>query len=132
MKSPAPELYLTHILESIELARSYVAGIDFVEFSRNQQLQDAVVRRIEIIGEAASSSGAGLASDDRGFGTDPTSHPRRFSAQPTDAESATATLRMRRLVKKAGHAETRRRGGRAPNAGGAPWGYQSGRRVVLF
>ena len=52
MKSPAPELYLTHIIESIELARSYVAGIDFVEFSRNQQLQDAVVRRIEIIGEA--------------------------------------------------------------------------------
>ncbi len=52
MKSPAPELYLTHILESIELARSYVAGINFVEFSGNQQLQDAVVRRVEIIGEA--------------------------------------------------------------------------------
>lgn len=55
MKSPAPELYLTHILESIELATSYIAGIDFAEFSQNQQLQDAVIRRIDIIGEAVQT-----------------------------------------------------------------------------
>lgn len=39
MKSPTPELYLTHILESISMARSYVAGIDLVEFSQDWQLQ---------------------------------------------------------------------------------------------
>lgn len=54
MRSSDPSLYLTHILESIEFAESYVAGIDYIGFSENQQLQDAVVRRIEIIGEAAS------------------------------------------------------------------------------
>lgn len=55
MKSPDPSLYLTHILESIELARSYVAGIEYREFSGSQKLQDAVIRRIEIIGEAVKN-----------------------------------------------------------------------------
>lgn len=56
MKYRDPSLYLTHILESIELARSYVAGVEYVEFSENPQLQDAVVRRIEIIGEAVKKA----------------------------------------------------------------------------
>jgi uncharacterized protein with HEPN domain len=47
VKSSDPSLYLTHILESIEFAQSYVAGIDYIGFSENQQLQDAIVRRIE-------------------------------------------------------------------------------------
>lgn len=52
MKSPGPALYLHHILESIELAESYVAGINYDQFTEDPRLQDAVVRRIAIIGEA--------------------------------------------------------------------------------
>lgn len=50
-----PRLYLTHIIESIELAMSYVAGLDLSEFAEDQATQDAVVRRIEIIGEAVKN-----------------------------------------------------------------------------
>lgn len=60
MKPPAPELYLTHNLESVESAGSYVAGIDYIEYGENQQLQDAVVRRIEIIGEAGKNLSSAL------------------------------------------------------------------------
>jgi len=55
VKSPDPTLYLTHVLESIELAKSYVSGVDFIELSESQKLQDAVIRRIEIIGEAVKN-----------------------------------------------------------------------------
>ncbi len=55
MKDRDPSLYLTHVLESIELARAYVEGVDFRRFSESQQLQDAVIRRIEIIGEAVKN-----------------------------------------------------------------------------
>ncbi|HLD63348.1 MAG TPA: DUF86 domain-containing protein [Candidatus Peribacteraceae bacterium] len=45
-------VYLDDILESIAHIRNYVNGKDFKEFERNMELQDAVVRRLEIIGEA--------------------------------------------------------------------------------
>jgi uncharacterized protein with HEPN domain len=47
------EVFLNDILESINLIEDYVKGIDVDEFAGNIQLQDAVVRRFEIIGEAA-------------------------------------------------------------------------------
>lgn len=47
------EVNLDDILESINLVEEYVKGIDEDEFTGNIQLQDAVVRRFEIIGEAA-------------------------------------------------------------------------------
>jgi len=50
-----PRLYLTHILESADLVASYVRELDLVAFADDQQLQDAVVRRIEIIGEAVKN-----------------------------------------------------------------------------
>lgn len=46
-------IFLNDILESINLIEDYVKGIDVNEFAGNIQLQDAVVRRFEIIGEAA-------------------------------------------------------------------------------
>jgi uncharacterized protein with HEPN domain len=55
VKGRDPSLYLTHVLESVELARAYVAGVEFLRFSESQQLQDAVIRRIEIIGEAVKN-----------------------------------------------------------------------------
>jgi uncharacterized protein with HEPN domain len=50
-----PTLYLTHILESAALIESYVRGLDLETFRKDQQRQDAVVRRIEIMGEAVKN-----------------------------------------------------------------------------
>jgi uncharacterized protein with HEPN domain len=47
------EVYLVDIVTSAKLARSYVADTSRSEFMRNVQVQDAVIRRLEIIGEAA-------------------------------------------------------------------------------
>lgn len=45
--------YLSHILESIDMIEDYLADTLETEFYRNQQLQDSVIRRLEIIGEAS-------------------------------------------------------------------------------
>jgi uncharacterized protein with HEPN domain len=60
VKPSDPALYLAHILESIALVQSYVAEIDLAAFSDSQQIQDAVVRRLEIIGEAVKNLPADL------------------------------------------------------------------------
>ena len=45
-------IFLKHILESIELIEDYVKDTTEKGFLSNPQQQDAVIRRIEIIGEA--------------------------------------------------------------------------------
>lgn len=45
--------YLGHIQEAIERIRRYVEGIDEQAFQQNDMAQDAVIRNIEIIGEAS-------------------------------------------------------------------------------
>jgi len=45
--------YLQDIQESARLALSYLADSDPHAFAEDTQLQDAVIRRLEIIGEAA-------------------------------------------------------------------------------
>jgi uncharacterized protein with HEPN domain len=59
MKHPERlEEYLEHIGEAIERALSYVQPLPTVEdFQQNQQVQDAVIHNIEIIGEAANQIG---------------------------------------------------------------------------
>lgn len=47
------DTYLLDILESARVAMDYVSGKTWVEFQEDLQCQDAVLRRIEIIGEAA-------------------------------------------------------------------------------
>ena len=47
------DTYLVDILESAKMAWDYVFDKDWDEFHEDTQCQDAVVRRIEIIGEAA-------------------------------------------------------------------------------
>jgi len=47
------DTYLVDILESAKVALDYVFDKSWDEFYRDTQCQDAVVRRIEIIGEAA-------------------------------------------------------------------------------
>jgi uncharacterized protein with HEPN domain len=56
MKHPERvEDYLEHIAEAIDRATGYLHPVpDFAAFQENQQVQDAVVRNIEIIGEAVS------------------------------------------------------------------------------
>ncbi len=44
--------YLSHILEAISRTESYTAGMDETAFLASQITQDAVIRNIEIIGEA--------------------------------------------------------------------------------
>ena len=49
------QVYLTDISECIVRIEEYVAKIDENEFYVNYQLQDAVLRRLEIIGEAVKN-----------------------------------------------------------------------------
>jgi uncharacterized protein with HEPN domain len=44
--------YLGHILQAIERIHRYIDNMDEVAFSRNEMIQDAVIRNFEIIGEA--------------------------------------------------------------------------------
>lgn len=48
------DLLLGDIVESIERVEQYIKGISFEEFIKDQKTIDAVVRNLEIIGEAAS------------------------------------------------------------------------------
>lgn len=47
-----PQVFLKHILESIIWIEKDVKGLSKEEFLANVPIQDAVIRRIEIIGEA--------------------------------------------------------------------------------
>jgi len=46
------KIFLTHILNSIDLVEEYLKGKSKHDFLNSLQLQDSVIRRIEIIGEA--------------------------------------------------------------------------------
>jgi uncharacterized protein with HEPN domain len=48
-------VYLRHILDAIELIDEYTKGMSENEFLSNSMAHDAVVRQIEIIGEAAGN-----------------------------------------------------------------------------
>ncbi|PTR00056.1 uncharacterized protein with HEPN domain [Mucilaginibacter yixingensis] len=48
------KVYIEDIIESINLIEKYTQGITEYQFSNDIQLQDAVTRRFEIIGEASS------------------------------------------------------------------------------
>ena len=53
--------YLEHILKAIERIHRYTANMDEVAFLRNELVQDAVIRNIEIIGEASNNIQRGAA-----------------------------------------------------------------------
>ena len=48
-------VFVHHIVESIELIDEYLQDISEEEFWRTPLVQDAVIRRIEVIGEAAKN-----------------------------------------------------------------------------
>ncbi|MHB8361590.1 MAG: HepT-like ribonuclease domain-containing protein [Thermoplasmataceae archaeon] len=43
-------LLLNQIVESIELIMNYISGLDIEDFLEQKQIQDAVLRRLQIIG----------------------------------------------------------------------------------
>ena len=47
--------YLGHILKAIDRIDRYTAGMDEVSFLDSELVQDAVIRNIEVIGEASSN-----------------------------------------------------------------------------
>lgn len=47
--------YLAHVLEAIERIATYTANMQEVDFLENRLVQDAVVRNLEIIGEASNN-----------------------------------------------------------------------------
>lgn len=52
MSNRKPDVYLLDIFESIQNIETYLADVDEKEFYQNPEKQDAVLRRLEIIGEA--------------------------------------------------------------------------------
>jgi len=48
-------LYLDDILEAVQQIRSYVQGLDEESFRADRKTRDAVLRNLEIIGEAAKN-----------------------------------------------------------------------------
>lgn len=47
--------YLRHIVEAIDMIQSYTAGMDAAVFVADRKTCDAVIRNIEIIGEACNN-----------------------------------------------------------------------------
>lgn len=50
-----PKIFLQHILESIKLLESFSKNLTFEKFSKNRLRQNAIVRELEIIGEAVKN-----------------------------------------------------------------------------
>mgnify|MGYP001598216017 CR=1 FL=1 len=48
-----PKIFLQHIVESIDWIDQYVQKLSEEQFYKSTQIQDSVIRRLEIIGEAA-------------------------------------------------------------------------------
>jgi uncharacterized protein with HEPN domain len=46
-------VYIRHIIDAIDKIEKYTAGVDEKTFLANGLIQDAVIRQLEIIGEAA-------------------------------------------------------------------------------
>jgi uncharacterized protein with HEPN domain len=47
--------FIAHILESISLIESYTSQMSREDFLKSRQIQDAVMRRLEVIGEATKN-----------------------------------------------------------------------------
>ncbi|HLF27311.1 MAG TPA: DUF86 domain-containing protein [Anaerolineae bacterium] len=48
-------VFLRHILDAIHDINSYLAGVSYNDFLQHKLIQDAVVRQLEIVGEAATN-----------------------------------------------------------------------------
>lgn len=59
------KVYLRHIQDSVGKIESYVSGINRDEFFEKSMIQDAVIRQLEIIGEAAKRISASARAKNR-------------------------------------------------------------------
>lgn len=50
-----PKIFLQHIIECIEEIKKHIKGVSEKQFMDDVKTQDAVIRRIEIIGEATKN-----------------------------------------------------------------------------
>lgn len=50
-----PKVFIQHILECIERIEEYMKGLQKGKFLSSPQIQDAVIRRIKVIGEAVKN-----------------------------------------------------------------------------
>jgi len=55
MKSREYKLFIEDILESIEKIQRYIKNLDYEKFKDNELVADAVIRNLEIIGEASKN-----------------------------------------------------------------------------
>ena len=55
MMKKEPLVFVEHILESIKDVESFIRGVPKKSFMKNKEKQSAVVRQIEIIGEASKN-----------------------------------------------------------------------------
>lgn len=55
-----PKIFLKHILESVEFIESYLGNSSKSVFYKDTRLQDAIIRRLEVIGEASKSLPTGF------------------------------------------------------------------------
>ena len=62
MMARGGKLYLKDILDSIQRIETYTKGLTFSKFSHNKITIDAVIRNLEIIGEASKNLPANLKS----------------------------------------------------------------------
>lgn len=51
-----PKVFIEHIIDSIELIEKYAESLTPDKFKENMAMQDAIIRRLEIIGEAEKIS----------------------------------------------------------------------------
>lgn len=54
MKSRSIELFLNDIIEAIKRIQEYTKNLDLDDFKKNNLVVDAVIRNLEIIGEAST------------------------------------------------------------------------------
>lgn len=60
MKEKGDRVRLTHILEYAEMISEWLSGVSKESFSVNKQLQAAIIRQIEVIGEATKNVSTSL------------------------------------------------------------------------
>ncbi len=53
-------VYLNHMVDAIRAVERYIDGVTEAEFRANEMLQDAVIRQIQILGEACKRLSADL------------------------------------------------------------------------
>jgi uncharacterized protein with HEPN domain len=63
MSKKAPELLLLDMLDSIESIKSFTKGMSYDQFVEDKKTRDAVLRNLEVLGEAANRLNLSIRND---------------------------------------------------------------------